>query len=88
MDVVTSGMCSQESPCQERGCGCLVGCVPADAFFCILCGQTGWEMDRNLCICWQLLPQELHVPAPCHPLLPQLSITWGLSQRETMLKEP
>lgn len=40
-------------------------------------GRVG--KDRDLCICWQLLLQEPHVPALCHPLLPQRSITWGLS---------
>lgn len=66
MDVVMSGMCSQ-----EWGCGCLVGCVPAPAF---AGAKLGGGMDRDLCI-----PQEPYMPVSCHPLLPQLSITGAFS---------
>lgn len=61
--------CVARSHC-ARSCGFSVGSVPADAW-----GQAQWGMDRDFCICYQLLPQQLHVPAPCHPLLPQFSIT-------------
>lgn len=73
MDVVMSGMCSQESLYQEWGCGWCGGLCPCS---CICWGQAGWGMDRDLCICWQLVPQG---PVSCHPLLPQFSITGPLS---------